>query len=331
MQHRFASATRVIAATHPKLEFSGYAHLSKGEGEARFDRLIDAESDFRWDNPGASTRFRTDAQFLAAQLFYNGKHTRMDAINGNGVFLVDGKVVGAYQAGTRRGAISGAVPMPADGAPHLVEIVLPYGDAVDFRGLEVDAEARLYSVAPRERPRWIAYGDSITQGFRASDVTHSYPFQVGEQNDWKGINMGFGGRQLTPADGKIVASLRPGIISVLMGANDGLGNKTPNQFRRDMELFLDHVRAVEETVPICLVTPLTVVEGWNDLETELELYRAQMRLLVAERADKNLKLIEGPALIPAKSEYFQDGLHPNDAGFLLMSRRLAPQLKTPGL
>ncbi|HYV01992.1 MAG TPA: lysophospholipase, partial [Actinomycetota bacterium] len=57
-------------------------------------------------------------------------------------------------------------------------------------------------------------------------------------------------------------------------------------------------------------------------------YREVIRQVVAEHmlTDPNLFLIEGLDLVPHSPDFFADGLHPNDEGFFLYARNLAPLL-----
>ena len=43
-------------------------------------------------------------------------------------------------------------------------------------------------------------------------------------------------------------------------------------------------------------------------------------------SDPNLHLIDGLSLVPNRSQYFADGLHPNDAGFTYYAANLAARL-----
>ena len=204
--------------------------------------------------------------------------------------------------------------------------MLPYGASIEFRGLSLNAGARLAAAPPRPKTRWVAYGDSITQGFRASDVAHSYPFIVGQTKEWQVVNMGFGSRRATAADGKVLGGLQADIFTVAMGFNDFNNSKPLADYKTDLQGVLAGIRAAQPKVPVYFLTPLWSSRGPKD-GRELEEYRKIVREVAAEAKDLNTRVIEGLALIPNEAKYFTDGIHPGDEGFSLMATELAKQLK----
>jgi lysophospholipase L1-like esterase len=306
------------------IDFSDYVRLERRGSGVKFDRIIEGASGFRWDSPGTRIRFRTDATEVRVKLFYSGEHSRLDAINGVGVYLIDGERAGNYEAPPNHGALTIDLPVSGDSDFHLYEVLLPYGDAVELDGIEVNEEARIIKSPPRPSTRWLAYGDSITHGFYASDVTRNYPFQVGEIKGWQVLNLGFGSHQATPDDGKVIAGLQPSVVSIAIGANDCVHNKDLNTYKQDMRGVLSNVLDSAETFLLYIITPLTVLHwGEDNVEERLKNLRGVLRDLVEEMGNSQLRLIEGPSLIPAQERYFQDGLHPNDDGFRIMAENLA--------
>ncbi|MCS6242561.1 MAG: hypothetical protein H2172_01680 [Opitutus sp.] len=67
-----------------------------------------------------------------------------------------------------------------------------------------------------DRLRYVAYGDSITQGYRASDALAAYPVLVAKARGWKLTNLGLGWRQAT-SDGRFIGSMPADIITILIG------------------------------------------------------------------------------------------------------------------
>ena len=102
------------------------------------------------------------------------------------------------------GPAAAPAPAPAGGGYHDYELVLPYGDSVDFHGLQVNPDALFEAPSDRSATRYLAYGDSITHGFTASDIGGGYAFRVAEAKGWQLVNMGYGGRASTIADGTVV-------------------------------------------------------------------------------------------------------------------------------
>lgn len=345
-----ATSLRYITADDTSIGYSGYVRMEfvpylkedplSGVKIARFDRVSDIPGKgYRWDNPGARIRFRTDATHVKALLHYNELHISTSARNSNGIYLIDGATQPAWTFRTKattpkRAPETVEVQMPAT-APgfHDYEIVLPYGDSVDFQGLEVNAAAKMQPPPAAPAVRYVAYGDSVTHGFTASAIDKTYPYLVAQKMGWQLINLGLGGRASNVVDAHVLKTLKADVITVLMGVNDWQGGGPVERYRKNMSGFFDAIRAVQPTVPIYFITTLYVPPAWSPktATTDLEAYRQAARDLVASRQDPNLHLIEGPALIDHDPKLFDPvAVHPNDQGFAQMGERLAKQLKQPG-
>jgi len=319
---------REILPNDPALQYRGCARVDVIAARARFDRLVDAAFGFRYDSSGVQICFRTDATSVVARFRGNQLHTRRDAVNGVGVLFVDGTRRGTYNVdGAKADVVRVPVLQDSIAAAHNIEICLPYGDALDFAGLTVNAEARFFPVPARARPRYVAYGDSITHGFRASDVTKTYPFLLAARKDWELINMGFGSREVTAADGAVLSSLSPGVVTILMGFNDYYHDKPLHDYECDLLAVIRNTRDKNPGTPIFLITPLWSTEPLpTKLGLCLEDYRKVVRNLAAGAHDPCLHLVEGLNLIPHDPKYFTDGIHPNDEGFREMATNLEREM-----
>ncbi len=322
-----------IAPDDARLQYSDCVAVHIDAQRAHFGRPGPPDGGFNYDSPGARIRFNCRAGLLQAHFFYNGLHGLLDACQGTGLVLIDGGKTATFSAGPQRpGDVTFAIELPADGAVHLCELVLPYGDSVDFLGLTLPADAHLETPGA-ERPsfRLVTYGDSITHGFWAGDVSGSWPYQVGQINDWQVVNLGYAGRQAAAEDGLLVAATPADAITLLIGVNDCLNSKPVERYRADVRGLLDNIRRTHAQTPTYVITPLAVPgASWQTQIELLEDFRVALRALVAERTsdvnspDGHLYLVEGEGLIPSLPEYFADGLHPNDAGFTLLAQNLAP-------
>jgi autotransporter-associated beta strand protein len=305
---------------------------------ARFDRLLPmAGKGYEWDNPGTRIRFRTDATNAQATLYYSTNHCSTSARNGRGFYRVDGLTNAAWAFQSVATAtvrtpeqVVVTLTVPPGGGFHDYEVVLPYGDSVDFQGLQVNTNAQFQTPAERPATRYLAYGDSITHGFTASEVGKSYAFRVAELKNWQLVNLGLGGRASTAADGTTVGSLQADVVSVLIGVNDWQGGVPLATYSNRLNAFLTNLRALQPAVPVYLLTPLWVDASWNPASdiAPLESYRQVVRDVAAARNDPELAVIEGPELIDPDMAYFDAVLvHPNDAGFALMAERLVARMQ----
>ncbi len=306
---------------------------------ARFDRLLPiAGKGYEWDNPGTRIRFRTDATNAQATLYYSTNHCSTSARNSKGFYRVDGQTNAAWTYQTVQVAtvrtqeqVAVSLTVPPGGGFHDYELVLPYGDSVDFQGLQVNTNAQFQTPAARPATRYLAYGDSITQGFTASEVGKSYTYLVACKKGWQLVNLGLAGRATTASDGTTVGSLGADVISVLIGVNDWQGGVALATYSNRLDAFLANLRVLQPTVPVYLLTPLWVDASWNPASdiAPLESYRQVARAVAAARSDPKLSVIEGPELIDPSIAYFDPVLvHPNDSGFAMMSDRLVARMET---
>jgi autotransporter-associated beta strand protein len=306
---------------------------------ARFDRLLPmAGKGYEWDNPGTRIRFRTDATNAQATLYYSTNHCSTSARNSKGLYLVDGVTNAAWTFQTVQAAIvrtqeqvAVSLTVPNGGGFHDYELVLPYGDSVDFRGLQVNTNAQFQTPAERPATRYLAYGDSITQGFTASEVGKSYGYLVARNKGWQLVNLGLAGRATTASDGTTVGSLGADVISVLIGVHDWQGGVPLATYSNRLDAFLTNLRTLQPTAPVYLLTPLWVDASWDPASdiAPLESYRQVVRDVAGAKSDPKLFVIEGPALIDPSIAYFDPVLvHPNDLGFAMMAARLVAGMET---
>lgn len=323
-----------LAPDDSRLAYSDYARLVKLDSqEARFDRIISgAQGSLQNANPGARIRFRTNATTLTAS-FTTGS---LGVTSGTGVILIDGARAGTFNASVSNSALEVDVPVVGNGF-HNVELIMPFAQDVRFNGLSVNPEAGFQPIAARPATRYVAYGDSITQGLWASDGLRNYPSLIGAQKGWEVVNMGFGWRGLKDSgggsgDAAAVASLGADVISVMMGYNDASARLSATSYRASMESFVAGIRRVDGSVPIYLISPLYTSNAVN--QARMLQYRDEIIDLVRKSFDARLYWIDGLTLGIDSSNvgrFTTDGIHPNDAGFALVADRLAPRMTLPGL
>ncbi len=196
-------------------------------------------------------------------------------------------------------------------AERHLEIVLPWTGIVEIKGLELYDDGKLtFHPAPLRRPfTYLAYGDSITQGF-CGDLP--YPDQVGRLNNWRTINLGWGGLQFKPSQGAPIGQIPADLISIALGTNNWPGGQC--DLATLLGQTLDGIRAGQPQTPIVVMTPFVRAGEENrrgQCQWNLEDARVKLRGEVARRTrlgDHHLYVVEGVPLLPLSG--FSDGLHP---------------------
>jgi lysophospholipase L1-like esterase len=177
------------------------------------------------------------------------------------------------------------------------------------------------SVQPAPRgPRWVAYGDSLLEGWVASAPALAWGAVASRRHHLDLVNLGYAGS----ARGEIpcaeaVAGLAADVISITHGTN--CWTRTPHStamFLEGTRAFLDIVRQGHPKTPIVVASPVIRPDAEtapNRLGATLADLRGAMEEAVRTRidaGDDNIVLIPGSEVITA--EELADGIHPGDAG-----------------
>ena len=328
-----------IAASDPGFTVSGAAIselVTEGDAVARrLHRPLDMPGKgYGWDNPGAEIAFRTAARSVSVRLRYSAAHISTSARNGIGLVVVDDawRSATTFNDGNRavqRAVTTIDVPLkvPAAAGEHRYRIVLPYGDSVDFLGASVESGASIAADDQPKRPRWVAYGDSVTQGFEASHIGTSYGWQVAQLRGWELLNLGLGGRVCVPGDASAIAGLAPDLVTIAIGVNDWQGGIPPATYGAHLATLLDQLNALRPATRIAVLSPLWVGDDWKPAGAKQPLadYRSAAEATVAARPWA--QFVDGASLIAHERALFnRTAVHPNDQGFAQMAEHLAATL-----
>jgi lysophospholipase L1-like esterase len=169
-------------------------------------------------------------------------------------------------------------------------------------------------------PRWIAYGDSITQGWIASGPAQGWAAIAARKAGLDLANLGYasaGRGEIVSAEH--IAALPADIISIGYGAS--CWNRVPHSVgmvSEGLTGFLDVVRDSHPTVPIVVISPVLRPDAEdepNKLGATLADIRHAIESVTRDRivsGDDTLALVAGGAIISA--DHLGDGIHPDDEG-----------------
>ena len=231
--------------------------------------------------------------------------------------LVDEQKAELGEGTVRLSAGSGGralVYLPEGMKPTIVEIVATGGDIVP---------------APAQ-PMWIAYGDSVAEGWIASGPSGAWPAIAGRTQGLDVRNLGYAGS----ARGEIVsaeqiATLPADVISISHGTN--CWTRIPfsaGMMYETTVAFLAAVRQGHPFTPIVVISPVIrpdAEETPNRFGATLQDLRAAMERAVAERPDAALWLVPGRPLLGADN--LGDGIHPDDEGHRRLAAAIGPKIR----
>jgi lysophospholipase L1-like esterase len=173
--------------------------------------------------------------------------------------------------------------------------------------------------APADQPRWIAYGDSVAEGWAASGPAYAWPAVAGRRYGFDVVNMGYAGAARGEvASAEQIANLEADVISITHGTN--CWTRTPHSV--DMMLaavaaFIDVVRQGHPETPIVVVSPVIRPDA-EETPNRFGATLAELRhAMEAEAAERDVVVIPGANLIGA--EHLADGIHPDDEGHRILA------------
>jgi len=159
--------------------------------------------------------------------------------------------------------------------------------------------------------RWIAYGDSVAEGWVASAPALAWPAMAGREQELDVVNMGYAGAARGElASAEQLASLEADVISISHGTN--CWTRTPHSvamMRAAVAAFLEVVRQGHPTTPIVVVSPVLRPDA-EGMPNRLGATLADLRMVMEEVAAGHLA----------------DGIHPGDDGHALLAAAVGPVL-----
>ena len=181
-------------------------------------------------------------------------------------------------------------------------------------------------VSQLERPRIVAFGDSLTAGYGVSP-DDSYPAQLQERLDEAGydyrvINAGVSGDTTAGGVRRLnwVLKSDPDIVILELGANDGLRGHSLDETYANLERIIHHLQSQKVTV---LLTGMMIPPNYGlDYTSKF----AAMYEQLAEKFDVPLMPFFLKDVAARRELNQADGLHPTGEGYRIIVNNLLPVL-----
>ncbi len=234
----------------------------------------------------------------------------------------------AYRAG-QKVAVADAVmgegmaEMVVSGRPELpLTVYIPEGMQPLITGVAGVEDTMVPAPA---QPRWLAYGDAVTQGWLASAPAMAWPAVAGRKLGLDVCNLGYAGTARGEMTSALMLAETPAeVVTIAFGLNNwSRVPHTTGLMAEEVRCFLSVVRNGHPDVPIVVVSP-TARPDAEDVPNRLGATLAELRRAMEETVidcmadgDKALFLVEG--LSTVDPEDLEDGMYPGDEGH----RRLA--------
>jgi lysophospholipase L1-like esterase len=178
------------------------------------------------------------------------------------------------------------------------------------------------------QPRWLAYGDSIAEGWVASAPSGPWPAVAGRSFGLDVVNCGYAGAARGEiASAEQLSNVAADVISVSHGTN--CWTRIPHSaamVAAGMDAFLTVLRQGHPATPIVLVSPVVRPDAEaseNRLGATLADLRAAIEEVAVDRGD--VTLVRGlPLLGPS---LLADGVHPGDSGHAVLAASIGPVVR----
>ncbi|UCD30559.1 MAG: fibronectin type III domain-containing protein [Planctomycetota bacterium] len=278
------------------------AYLNRFTQELLSDPNRNFNNQYAETQPGVAVRFCTTSNSVTARFQYVPGYHNID------IFSI-------YQDGIRTEVISGLtlnVTSNNPGQSVTYEIVCPSYSNVAFIGLDLDDGVSLSACSPINKPRYVAFGDSITHSAGQDGTSDtSYDWVLARDKGWELFNLAVGGAKVGPPIGSMLDNESFDLATVLWGFNDWNSENNLPLYQSRYNQFLDNLRAVH-TQPVYCFTPIhtTKLTPNKNNGYTMDQYRDTVRQIVATRraaGDNNLFVINGEDLTTADDLY--DGIH----------------------
>ncbi|MFJ7198761.1 MULTISPECIES: GDSL-type esterase/lipase family protein [unclassified Streptomyces] len=343
------AAKRVVAGDDPVLRFRGAVSLQHGPGWVAPWRVPHREAELHLPEGGVGraampagvrVALRTDSRELgcryradpAPRLNGPREQPRLDVVREGGItdtveLRCDGKDAEFLVSG-----------LP--GRMTTVELWLPTYHQFRLRALVVDGAANV-AYDDRERPRWVHYGSSISQGRGARSPAAAWPALVAGRAGLDLTSLALGAACcLQPMTARLMRDLPADLLTACVGINvQALGSHSPDAFSSALVGFVATVRERHPTTPFALMSTIIApdretVPGPSGLTVQDCRTRTREAVgLLRRHGDINLHYIDGLDVFGPREAGLLlepeglDRLHPGPAGHPVFAERFLTALR----
>jgi lysophospholipase L1-like esterase len=202
-----------------------------------------------------------------------------------------------------------------------ISIIFPQSAIVELAAIEVEADVQI-AARQASAKKYLALGDSITQGMDARGPISAYPLQLARLLDLELLNLGVGGHIFDLDALHDELPFEPDLVTIAYGTNDWSRDTTRSQIVDTVERYLLRVQdMLAGKADIYLVTPIWRANG-GERRQGGTLSKFSVAIAEAAAPMDNVAVVDGLSLVSHDVGLFADGIHPTDEGFLQFGRNL---------
>lgn len=177
-------------------------------------------------------------------------------------------------------------------------------------------ERQFNNYPPRAGGPWVAFGDSLTEGYGSSEG-NNYPALLGQRLGVTISNFGKSGETTSDALKRVdeIVRLQPRVVLLCFGGNDSLNGEPASRTFGNLAQIIDRLHGEGSFVVLIGIRSASLRD--KNATHFSKLARDKNVLYVPD-------MLKGLALKPV---YMADAIHPNDAGYARIAERLEKVLK----
>jgi lysophospholipase L1-like esterase len=196
-----------------------------------------------------------------------------------------------------------------------ITVTFPQSAILELDAIEVDDHSQVSAAEPAPT-KYLAIGDSITQGMDARGPSSAYATQLSHMLNMELLNIGVGGHVFDPAALDDDLPYKPDIVTVAYGTNDWSREISREQITDTVTSYLAHlIETVARSAQVYVLTPIWRATG-DDVKVGGTLSEFSAAIGAAAAALPRVTVVDGMTLVPHVPDLLIDGTHPTDEGFL---------------
>lgn len=177
--------------------------------------------------------------------------------------------------------------------------------------LALGSKPEYVNFPPSAGKSWVAFGDSLTSGYGASDG-NDYPALLGRRLGINILNFGTPGATTQDALAKVddVLKAQPKVILLCLGGNDTLNAMPHSQTFGNLETMIDQFQQTGAFVVLIGIRTASVRDKYS---SEFKSLARKKRVMLVPN------ILHG---VLGNPELMSDYVHPNDQGYAAIADRL---------
>jgi len=210
---------------------------------------------------------------------------------------------------------------------HLTRVILPYNPRT--RLLAIEGETSLPRRGQTPERRYLAYGSSITHGFRSYRPTGSYAMRTAQRLGVDLLNLGFGGGAFCePQIADYMAERKDWDFATLEMGINMIHRFSTKEFQKRVEYLVEKIAKAHPDKWVFCIDLFTFADDFNPPAKKHREFRRVVRETVENLDMPKLVYVDGRRLLKDVSGLTFDLVHPAPSGMEEIATALSNIIQT---